>query len=64
MIVSDNKPSSVSLQQNHAILFIETLKQMPFVLNFKMSKIMWDGAEELTINNFIKLTAGNFEYAL
>ena len=29
-----------------------------------MSKSKWDGAEEPTINNFIKLIAGNLEFAL
>ena len=27
--VSDNKPSSVALHQNHAIVFIEKLNKMP-----------------------------------
>ena len=29
-----------------------------------MPKTKWDGAGELTINNFFKLTAENFENAL
>ena len=29
-IVSDNKPSSVALLQNNAIVFIEMLKQIPW----------------------------------
>ena len=28
-IVSDNKPSSVALYQNHTIVYIEILKEMP-----------------------------------
>ena len=50
-IVSGNKPSTVALYQNHAIVFIEMLfiKCQIFVLNLNMPKTKRDGAEEPTI---------------
>ena len=49
MIVSSNKPSSVALHQNHAI-----------ILKLKMPKIKWDGVEEPAINNFYKIDNRQF----
>ena len=62
MIVSDNKPSSLALHKNNAIVLIKILKQMPnlYVLNFIKPKIKWDGAEETTINNFYKVDNRKF----
>ena len=61
-IVSGNKPSSVALHQNHAIVFIEMLliKCQIFFLNLNMPKTKWDGAEEPTLNNFLKIGSRRF----
>ena len=63
-IVSGNKPSSIALHQNNAILvFIEMIlinKCQSFILNLKMPKIKWDGAEDPTIMNFYKIDNRKF----
>ena len=62
-IVSGNKPSSVALHQNHAIILIEMFNKCQsfiIILNLKMPKIKWDGAEELTINHFYKIDNSKF----
>ena len=38
------------------LVFIEMLKQMQsFILNLKMQKIKWEGAEEPTVNTFYQI---------
>ena len=51
-IVSGNKPSSLALHRNHAIVFNEMLlnKCQSFILNHKMPNIKWDGTEDPTIH--------------
>ena len=65
-IVSGDKPSSVAIHKNYAIIYRNALiKCVIFVLNLNMPKTKWDVAEESTINNFFKkFIAKNFEYAL
>ena len=56
MIVMGNIPSSVALHENHAKVFINMLniKCQILVLNLNMPKNKWEGAEDPTINNFLK----------
>ena len=63
-IISDNKPSSIALHQNHAISIYQNavIKCQLNVLNFNMPKTKWGGAEDPTIP--LKLIAESFEYVL
>ena len=58
-IVSGKNPLhvSVGLHQNYTMLFIEMIEQkgQSFILNLKMPKFKYDGAEESTNNNFYKI---------
>ena len=54
-IVSGNISSSVALHQNHAIISIYRNASISFILNLKMPKIKWGGAEDPTINNLYKI---------
>ena len=50
--LSDNKPSSIALHQNHAIVFIKMLESNSKILNlnFNLPKSMWDSAENSTVS--------------
>ena len=52
-IVSVNKPSPVTLHQNHDIVFIKNvlIKRQISVLNLNMPQSMWDDTEVLTTND-------------
>ena len=61
-IVSGKNHLSVGLHQNYTMLFIEMTEQkcQSFILNLKMLKFKYDGAEESTNNNFYKIDNKNF----
>ena len=59
-IVSGNKPSSVALNQNHAIVFIDNIINTKSQYKKKLSGLM--RSPQLIIS--IKLITGNFEYDL
>ena len=66
-IGSGNKPSSVALHQNHAIVFIYRnawIKYQILILYLNMPKTKWEGVEEPTINTFYKTDKHNILHML
>ena len=64
-IDSGNRPSLVTLHQNHAIVYInrKCLNQMQnskSTLNLNMSKSTWGGADEPTVINLYKIDSKQF----
>ena len=64
MVTNPRQQPYIKIMQKYLLKSNVLIKYQIFVLNFNIPKTKWEGAEDPTINNFLKLKAENFEYAL